>query len=203
MAMQRNQIVLVVLVVAVAASLWRTLSLESQKHRITTAYNEAQQTLAELQTEHAQLNAELSSAKKTIQGQSADLSGLQNELQQVKDQLDKNMTELTSLQQQHEQLREHDASLTTQIGSLVSEKAQLEAKLSSIKELRLAIRDVRRKIWDERWAAWRAHVEEQRVADQRALAEGNRGFLVRGGLPTVGSSRTLHVNVLEPQSAQE
>ena len=83
MAMQRNRIVLIVLVVAVAASLWRTLSLESQKRRITTAYDQAQQTLAELQAERAQLNAELGSAKETIQGQSEDLSGLQTQLQQT------------------------------------------------------------------------------------------------------------------------
>jgi len=203
MAIQRNQIVLIVLAVVVAASLWRTLSLESQKRRLTTAYGEVQQTLDQLQAERAQLSQELSSAKETVEGQSEELSTLQNELVQVKGQLDRNIAELTSLQQDHEQLRQRDASLSAQLSSVLTEKAQLEAKLSSIKELRLAIREVRHKIWNERWAEWRARAQAQREEDVRELAAGNRGFLVRDGLPTLGSIRTLHVNVLEPQSAQE
>ncbi|MBI4003399.1 MAG: hypothetical protein HY353_00075 [Candidatus Omnitrophica bacterium] len=203
MAVQRNQIVLIVLAVVVAASLWRTLSLESQKRRITTAYSEAQQTLDQLQAERAQLSQELSSAKETIEGQSEDLTGLQSELQQVKTQLDQSLTELAALQQEHEQLRQRDASLSAQLGSVTTEKAQLEAKLSSINELRLAIREVRRKIWNERWVEWRARAQAQKEEDLRELAAGNRGFLVRDGLPTLGSIRPLHVNVLEPQSTQE
>ena len=203
MALERNRIVLIIVAVIVIASLWRTLSLEGQKRRLATAYGEAQQTLDQLQAERAQLSAELSSAKETVEGQSEELSNLQNELMQVKDQLDRNIAELTSLQQDHEQLRQRDASLSAQLGSVLTEKAQLEAKLSSIKDLRLAIREVRRKIWSERWAEWRARAQAQREEDVRELAAGNRGFLVRDGLPTLGSLRPLHVNVLEPQSTQE
>ena len=203
MAMQRSHVVLGGLAVVVAVSLWRTVSLESQKRRMTTAYDETQQALAQLQAERAQLSAELDSAKQTIEGQSEDFSGLQNELQQVKDQLDQHIAELTSLQQSHEQLRQRDASLSAQLSSVMAEKAQFEAKLSSIQELRLAIREVQRKIWSERWAAWRARAQTQREEDVRELAAGNRGYLVRDGLPTLGSIRPLHVNVLEPQSTQE
>ena len=48
--------------------------------------------------------------------------------------------------------------------------------------------------------AWRARAEAQRVEDQRRLAEGNRGYVVREGQPTVGGATTLHVRVLEPQT---
>ena len=203
MAIERSRVVLVVVAVIVVASLWRTLSLETEKRRINTAYQEAQQAITELQQERAKLSAELGSAQETIEGQAGDLTGLQSELQRVKEQLDQNVAELTSLQQQHEQLRQHDVSLSTQLSSIMTEKAQLEAKLSSIQELRLAIREVKRTMWNERWAAWRAHVQSQKAEDQRQLAAGNRGYLVHDGLPTLGSSRRLHVNVLEPQSTQE
>ena len=201
--MPRNRVVLVIVAGVVAVSLWRTLSLESEKRRLSSAYGEAQATLAQLQAERAQLSAELSSAKEMVEGQAEDLTTLQSELTQVKEQLDQNLAELTSLQQSHEQLRRHDASLSAQLSSVMTEKAQLEAKLSSIKELRLAIREVRRKIWSERWAAWRARAQVQYEEDLRELAAGNRGYLVRDGLPTLGAIRPLHVNVLEPQSAQK
>ena len=203
MAVEGNRIVLIIVAVIVVASLWRTLSLEGQKRHLSASYNQVQQSLTELQMEQAQLSAELDSAKQTIEGQATDLSGLQGELTRVKDALDQNLSELTALQQQHEELRSHDSSLATQLSSVMTEKAQLEAKLSSLKELRLAIREVKREIWSDRWAAWRARADAQREEDQRELAAGNRGFLVREGLPTLGSSRRLHVNVLEPQSAQE
>ena len=203
MAVERSRVVLVVVAVIVLASLWRTLSLETQKRRINAAYQQAQQAITDLQQERAQLSAELGSAQQTIEGQAGDLTGLQSELQRVKEQLDRNIAELSSLQQQHEQLRQHDVSLSTQLSSIVAEKAQLEAKLSSIQELKLAIREVKRQMWSEQWAAWRAHVQALKEEDERQLASGNRGYLVREGLPTLGSSRRLHVNVLEPQSTQE
>lgn len=203
MALQQNRIVLILVAVIVVASLWRALSLEGQKRRLSASYNQAQQSLTEMQMERAQLSAELDSAKQMIEGQATDLSGLQGELARVKDELDQGLSELTALQQQHEELRAHDSSLVTQLSSVMTEKAQLEAKLSSLKELRLAIREVKREIWSDRWAAWRARARAQQEEDQRELAAGNRGFLVHEGLPTLGSSRRLHVNVLEPQSAQE
>jgi chromosome segregation ATPase len=199
----RQRVVLVIVAVIVIASLWRTLSLEAEKRRIATAYDQARQTLSQLQAEREQLSAELGSAQETIEGQTTDLAGLQSELQRVKDELDQSVAELSSLQQSHEQLRQRDASLSSQLGSLMAEKAQLEAKLSSITELRLAIREVTRQIWNERWAAWRARAQALKEEDQRRLAAGNRGYLVREGLPTLGASRRLHVNVLEPQSTQE
>ena len=203
MALERNRVVLIIVAIVVVASLWRTLSLEGQKRRLSTSYEQAKQSLTDLQMERAQLSAELESAKQTIEGQTENLSGLQGELARVKDQLDQNISDLTALQQQHEELRSHDASLATQLSSVITEKAQLEAKLSSLKELRLAIHEVKRQIWSDRWAAWRARAQVQREEDQRALVAGNRGFLVRDGLLTLGSNRRLHVNVLEPQSAQE
>lgn len=203
MTLDRNRIVLIIVAVIVTASLWRTLSLEGQKRRLSASYNQAQQALTELQRERAQLSAELDSAKDTIEGQAGDLTGLQSELQRVQQQLEGAVSELASLQGEHEQLRQQAGSLNTQLAAVLTEKQALEVKLASIKELRLAIRDVRRKIWNERWAAWRARAQAQQEVDQRELAAGNRGYLVHDGLPTLGSSRRLHVNVLEPQSAQE
>ena len=82
-----------------------------------------------------------------------------------------------------------------------AEKQRLEAKLSSIKELKLAIHDLRYKMWNDRWAAWRAQVQNQRAEDEEALARGNRGYLLRDGVSTLARENLrLRVHVLEPQA---
>ena len=95
-----------------------------------------------------------------------------------------------------------NTQLTAQLAAAKAEKAALEAKLSSIKELKLAIRDVRRKLWNERWADYRALAQARREQDQEQLASGNRGFVVKQGRSTLGSSPRLQVHVLEPAESR-
>ena len=202
MALRRNRIVLIVLTLVAAASLWRTVLVQREKNRISSAYDEAKQMVDQLETERTQLSQELSGAKQAIAGQTTEVKGLQEDLQRVQDRLDRTVVELSSLQREHEQVRQQNSSLTTQLSSIATEKQQLEAKLSDIKQLRLAIHGVRQKIWRERFAAWRAHIQTLKEEDQRALAAGNRGYVVRDGRPTLatGQKQTLQVHVLEPQS---
>ena len=181
------------MVILFAASVWRMVVVDRERHRMTVAYEQAQQALKQLEVERSHLNDELVNAHQTIEKQTGDMANLQEELKDLGARVAQTTTELTALQREHEQLRRTNASLA-------SEKQQLEAKLSSIKELKLAIREVKRRMSDERWAAWRAHVQALKAADQQRLASGNRGYLVRGGVPTMGSRTKLEVHVLEPQS---
>ena len=200
MAIQRSRVVLGVLAVVLLASLWRTVAVEREKRRITAAYEQAHRMAQQLGEERAHLSDELVQAKQTIEGQTSDLTHFQNELQDLQGRLDKTMTELAALQREHEELRQSNASLTTQLSSVEAEKQQLEQRLASLRELRLAIHEVKRKMWNERLAAWRAHIQAVKAADQERLAAGNRGYLVRNGTPTLGSRTKMQVHVLEPQS---
>ena len=201
MAERRGRIVLVILAVVTALSLLRTVSVDQQKRRLSNEYRQAQQAIQNLSKERAHLSDELTGAKGTIEGQAGQLSNLQHELDDVQARLDKTVNEIATLQQEHEQLRAQNTTLSTQLSSAIAERQQLEYKLSSLKELRLAIRDVKRKIWQERWAAWYVHVEAQKHVDEERLASGNRGYLVRDGKSTLASSTStkLQVHVLEPQ----
>lgn len=198
--MTRGRVILLVLAVLAIGSLWRAVSIEKEKRRIAEEYARAQHMIAELENDRTHLNSELASAKQTVEGQAADLSSMQNDLKQVQSRLDETVVELSSLQREHEQLREHDSSLVTQLSSVTEEKQQLEARLASLSELRVAIRDVKRRISEERWAAWREHIRQAKLADQERLASGNRGFVIRQGYPTLGAAPRLHVHVLEPES---
>jgi chromosome segregation ATPase len=189
------------MVAIVVVSLWRAGSVEQQKQRIARDYEQAKTLLAQLEQEHTNLSSELSLASRTMAGQAIDISDLQAELSSVQHEMDQTTAELALLQRDHERLRQQNTSLTNQLGSVVAEKQQLQARLSSLKELRLAIRDVKQRMHDERWAAWRARAEAQRTEDERLLALGNRGYLVRDGESTTGSAARLRVHVREPQAA--
>ena len=200
MAKQRTRAVLLVLTLLMGASLWWAVAVEREKHRVTEAYERAHQLVTQLTEERDHLNQELVGANHTVESQAGDLKNIQQELKGVQQRLEETMTEIASLQREHEAMRQQNTMLTTELDTAKTEKQQLEAKLSSLKELRLAIHDVKRKMSTERWAAWRAHVEHLKNEDQERLASGNRGYLVRGGTSTLGAGPRLHVHVLEPQS---
>ncbi len=200
MAKQRTRLLLLFVTLLVSISLWRVVAVERQKREVTEAYDRARQLVKELAGERDHLNQELAGANHTVESQAGDLTNLQHELKSVQQRLDETMTEIASLQREHEALHQQNTTLTTELGTVKTEKQQLEAKLSSLKELRLAIHDVKRKMSTERWAAWRAHVERLKSEDQERLASGNRGYLVRSGTSTLGAGPRLHVHVLEPQS---
>ncbi len=202
MAKNRGRYLLIVLAIVAVGSLWRTVAIEREKQHLAQAYEKARQLVNQLGNERTQLSSELKAAQGTIEGQNTDLKGLQEELARVHSELNDTGIELASIRREHEQLREHNTSLNDQIASIQTEKQQLEAKLSSIAELRLAIRDVKRKMSGERWAAWRAHIEAVKAEDRQLLAEGNRGYVVRDGVSTIGESRRMHVHVLEPQASE-
>ena len=200
MATRTNRVIVLVLVALVVGSLWRAVSVEQDKRRIAESYQQAQEMVKQLEDERSHLNDELVNARQTVEGQAGNITNLQQELQGVQEKLDQTVAELASLQRDHALLRQQNASLASQLGSVMTEKQQLEAKLSSLKELRVAIRDVKRKMWNERWAALQARIETLKREDQERLVSGNRGYIVRQGVSTLGSSRKLQVHVLEPQT---
>ena len=55
MAFRRSRIVLILMLVAVIASLWRAVVVEREKRRIASEYVRAQQMIQQLGTERAQL----------------------------------------------------------------------------------------------------------------------------------------------------
>ncbi len=200
----RRRVVLVILAVLAAGSLWRMGKVEQEKRDIASAYQQAQELLAQVERERATLTSDLTAARETIDGQTTSLQGIEQELAGLKGQLSDTVQELASLQQAHEEARRENTTLIAQLTSVTEEKQQLEAKLSNLKDLRLAIKDVKRRIWAQRFEAWRARAAAQREIDEQELAAGNRGFVIKGGASTIASasSRTprLHVHVLEPQS---
>jgi chromosome segregation ATPase len=205
--MRQGRYILGIMGGLLVASLVRTGMVQQEKTRLSEAYDEAQRLTEELTVERERLNDALGEARRTMDGQAADLVNLQQELGLIEERLTEASTEIASLKEERDTLQQQNASLTernttlaAQLDSTTAEKQQLEAKLSSIKELKLAIRDVKRKIRAEQVIAKRSRIESFREGDQQRLASGNRGMVIRDGKSTLGASPRLHVHVLEPQS---
>ena len=165
------------------------------KRALSSAYATAQGELAQLRQDRRQLSQALAQTQQTVGEQATDVARLQTELTRIEAALEHAQQDVARLQQDN-------ASLTRQASEAAHATQRLEAKLSSIQELKAAIRDIRRKMWQEHWQAWRARINEQRREDQRRVARGNRGFVVREGTSTLASASLtkVQVRVLEPQS---
>ena len=200
MASRRGRLLVIGFLVVAVVSVLRMASVERQKSRLAEAYHKAQELVVQLEAERDALSLQLGHAQETAQVQTTELQDAQQRLQALTEQLATSKTQLASLRQEHQALRQEHASLGSRLGAVMSEKQRLEIRFSSLKELKLAIREVKQKLSEQRWAAWRARGEQRRAADQQQLAAGNRGYLVREGLPTLGTGVRLHVHVLEPQS---
>ena len=197
---QRARLLFGLLLIGLAAASWRAIALEGQKRQIADEYRKARQELGQLVQEQGLLKQELEGVRGQAASATEEVQALRTELARLQQNLDDTSAQLASAQQERQTLQQENTTLASQLDAVTEEKQQLEARLSNIKELRLAIRTVRDKMAERRWAAWQAHIAAQRTEDERLLAEGNRGYIVRDGVTTLGVATHLQVRVLDPQS---
>jgi chromosome segregation ATPase len=200
MAQRRGRYIVILLLVLMGLSSWRTLTSERARHRIAGDFQQAQEVIAQLQEERSTLAAELGGARQTITSHEATITSLQQELQLVSTKLDDTAIQLAALRQDHEQLQQEHQTMAGDMQALETQKVALEQRLSSLKELRLAIRDVKHHLWLQRLASWQARINTQNELDHQQLAAGNRGYVIRKGQSTLGATTKLQVHVLEPES---
>ena len=187
-------VVLWALAVGVAVSVALAAKLTFDKRRLTAVYTQAR-------AEIAQLSQELGQARQTIDTQADDFGALEQELTRIQTRLNLADQDIARLQQEQVAMKEENQTLNEQLTAASAEQQALRARLSSLTELKIAVREVKARVRQERWEAWLAYVRAQRADDQQRLAKGNRGFVVRNGVPTIGAPTRLQVRVLEPQAS--
>jgi len=199
----KKRIGLLSLTIVAAVSLWHAFVVEQEKEKLSQAYGQAQELVSQLTEERTHLNAELQGVSETVSSQATDLSTLQQELKNVQDRLDETVDEIASLQREQGTLRRENRTLVAKLNLVMQEKEHLQQRLSSLKELKLAVREVKQRMRHERWAAWRARmnarIDTLKEGDEQQLASGNNGFVVRNGHTTLGADAAVRVHVLDPQ----
>lgn len=185
-------VVIWALAVGLAVSAALAAKLAFDKRQLTSAYTQAR-------TEVAQLSQEVVQTRQTIDTQTGELAAFEHELVRIQSLLKVADQEIFRLQQEQAALKDENQTLNERLAAAAAKQQALQARLASLKELRIAIREVKARLRRERWESWLARVQAQRAEDQQRLAKGNRGFVVRNGVPTIGSPTRLQVRVLEPQ----
>ena len=152
-----------------------------------------------------QLTGQLAKTQDTIAGQTDQITSLEADLNDLETQLTQAEQDVTRLQVEQAGFRRSNAQLAQQVAQLTQDNDAMRAKLSSIQDLKAAIRQVKAQLRGEQWQRWLARVQARRIEDQVRLSQGNRGYLVRDRVSTVASTvadkagAKLHVRVLEPQ----
>ena len=192
---QPRRLLMMVLGIGLAISVVLAIQTEWRRRRVAEAYTASQAIVQQLEADSARLDQELDQVRQTLESQASDMTALEAQLQHLQ-------ARLTQTEQELGTLRLANASLSEEKAVVTQENQAFKTKLSSIKELKTALRDLKRQMWQQRWQVWLASIERKRAENQQRLAGGNGGYVVRDGLPTLGSSSLtkLQVRVLEPQA---
>ena len=152
----------------------------------------------------AELRQEQTRLTETIQTQADTLKDFEGELVELQATLTEREREIAQLEMERTNLLASNTSLTQRLALLQQERAALEAKLASLNELKAAIRVVTQKIRTEQRERWLASIRQRREHEAQQLAGGNRGYVVRQGLSTLGARTSagtrLQVRVLDPEA---
>lgn len=110
------------------------------------------------------------------------------EKQNIQDELKVRLEQLQNLQAELEDTKNELNLANKRLGSLekvnlvlLKEKETLQTRLSSLKELKKAIRLVKIQIHQERIARYLASKRMQKEIDAKQLASGNRGYMIKDG----------------------
>ena len=195
---------MVLLVAGMVVSWILTTKIERDRRRLAADYAKAQIEVMELKQERRSISDELQQARADLDGQATELSSLQHELGLLQTRLADAEHEIGRLHVEQTYMAQGQMTLAEQLDSVNREKDVLEARLSSLKELRSAIKVVKLRLRDERRQTWLARIETKHIEDQRKLASGNHGFVIHNGTSTLVSTpkpgNKLQVRVLDPQT---
>jgi len=103
-------------------------------------------------------------------------------------------SELGQLKARFDALEAKKNSLDTQLGQAVQEKDELKARLSSVVELKKAIRELRKH-------THKVNNQIKKEIISNASLDGNRGFLVKEGKPTYAAKIKIEVSPTAPLGA--
>lgn len=193
---------LVILAVGFVVSAGVGLRAEWQRRQASEAYQVASAALSALERQQAQWAHVLNELHDQLQEQTDQATHQKEEVARVQAQLADAQAQLRAAQREYAQLHGEHQLAQERLAAVIHDNQALTATLSSMPELKAAMRTARRQVWQQRWQRWWARAEAQRTDDERRLTQGNGGYVVRDGFSTLGADvarTTVQVRVLDPQ----
>jgi len=171
----------------------------TENRRLQATAEQRERVIGQLEEEGTRLALELGAANTQLAETSSEVARLDQETQGLGEQIGRLTTEIDQVKTSYLQVREEREQLMQRVLDIEQERASLASRLSSIPELRRAIEEAIEARKHARQAERLTRLEGRRSAD-RDLTQGNRGYLIREGRPTIGLA-TVWVRVHEPEAS--
>ena len=192
----RTALVLGALLVA-GFTLW-VLVLSQKNRSLGEAIQQRNAIIRHVEAREAQLKDQLTAARTQLASASNTVAHFGQQTQELGAEVGRLNGEVERFQQSYVRIREDREQLVQRVLDLEQERVRMAKRLSSIPELRLAIREaVETRRSAQRHARVQTLMARKEAVRQRAL-KGNQGYLVRDGRPTAGRS-TMWIRVHEPE----
>ena len=176
---------------------WWLIQLGQENRRLYAAMQQRAALIHQMTQRSQALEQEL----RTVKTQFATTVGEVVRLDQQTQHLEGHMVQLTQdverVQRTNAEMRQQREALMQRVLELEQERLQLQKKLSSIPELRVAIRDAINARREAQRTQRRLQRQALREAQHAQAQAGNGGYLLRDGRPTINRS-TIWIRVHDP-----
>lgn len=174
-------------------------TLATENTELVNALQRRDAIIHSLGEEGQRLQLDLGTARRYLAETAGEVARLDVQAQLFGREVERLNYDVERFQRSSLQAREERAQLMQKVLNLEQEKASLAKRLASVDELKLAIRDAVESRKQAQQAERLAMLKSRRDEQERWLAQGNRGYLIRDGRPTVGRS-TVWIRVRELES---
>ncbi len=157
--------------------------LEAQKQEILQGIEKEKQLNLQITQENTGLKENIGAAEEKIAQLSTDIAYAKKIFEDFK-------SEVSVLKAENMAVREENVNLTSKLSQVSQEKDTLTMRLSSIAELKKAIRELKKQM--RRVSSEISYKETVR----EKILEGNRGFLLKNGKPTYPTKVKIEVKSL-------
>jgi archaellum component FlaC len=188
---------------AVALSAWMLFrwgsDLQEENFALESTVQQRDAIIGNLGQEGRRLKIELGEARKNLAATAGEVARLDLQAQTFGKEVDRLSQDVQKFQSAYLQAHEERGELMQKVLLLEQEKANLAKRLNSVDDLKLAIRDAIESRKQSQQAQRLRMLKAQRESQERWLSQGNRGFLIRDGRPTVNKG-TVWIRVHEPET---
>ncbi len=183
--------------IGMAAILWIT-SLQWENGELNQAVQQRDTVIEQLEQQDQHLRQELDAARARLTTTVSEVSRLDQQAQILEKEMEQLSQDVEHFQDSYVRVREEREQLMQRVLDLEQERMALNKRLVFMEQLHQAIQEA---IETHSRHQPRIYGLNSHSSDPLVEGEGNRGYLVRDGRPTIGRS-TMWIKVHEPESLE-
>jgi len=184
-------------VLAIGTILWLAL-LQRQNRQLAATVQQRTMAIQQLVQREQQLQQELGAARTRLNTSTTEVTQLHRQRQSLQGEVQTLHQEVGRAQESYAKASEERNELMQKVLDLEQERLLLRKRLSSVPELRQAIREAIDAHRQEEQTQRRLLAEARREAERQQSVAGNHGYLIQAGQPTANRS-TVWIRVHEPE----